>query len=95
MGPGSRSCVARLEATPRGVYTGILGYACPRGDACFSVAIRTAQIVKGDLLYGTGGGITYASDPASEWEECLAKMEAFSARKDGAEGGRPVHPSDD
>lgn len=70
--------IAELEATPRGMYTGILGYAFPWGEACFSVAIRTAQVAGGDLLYGTGGGITYASDPEAEWEECLAKMAALS-----------------
>jgi para-aminobenzoate synthetase / 4-amino-4-deoxychorismate lyase len=70
--------ISALEATPRGVYTGILGYACPWGEACFSVAIRTAQIVGNELLYGTGGGITYASVPEDEWEETLSKMAALT-----------------
>jgi para-aminobenzoate synthetase/4-amino-4-deoxychorismate lyase len=73
----SLQAIAALETTPRGVYTGILGYACPWGEACFSVAIRTAQIAGGELLYGTGGGITYASVPEAEWEEMLSKMAAL------------------
>jgi para-aminobenzoate synthetase component 1 len=42
------------------------------------VAIRTAQIAGGELLYGTGGGITFRSEPEAEWEECLAKMAALA-----------------
>jgi para-aminobenzoate synthetase / 4-amino-4-deoxychorismate lyase len=70
--------IAGLERSPRGVYTGVIGYGCPWGEACFSVAIRTAQISGRDLLYGTGGGITYASDPDAEWEECRTKVTALA-----------------
>ena len=69
--------IARHEASPRGVYTGIIGYTTPWGDGCFSVAIRTCELVGRDLFYGTGGGITFASDPRKEWEECMAKMAAL------------------
>lgn len=70
--------IAALESSPRGIYTGAVGYGCPWGEACFSVAIRTAQIAFGELLYGTGGGITFGSEPEAEWEECLAKMAALA-----------------
>jgi len=40
--------------------------------------IRTAQIAGGELLYGTGGGITFASEPEAEWEETLSKMTALA-----------------
>ena len=69
--------IARHEATPRGVYTGIIGYTTPWGDGCFSVTIRTCELVGQALTYGTGGGITYASEPEKEWEECMAKMKAM------------------
>jgi para-aminobenzoate synthetase/4-amino-4-deoxychorismate lyase len=47
----------------------------PGGDACFNVAIRTAEVdlATGAAAYGTGGGITWDSDPAAEWDEALAK----------------------
>lgn len=69
---------AALESSPRGLYTGALGYTCPWDEACFSVAIRTAEIAGGELVYGTGGGITFASDAGAEWAECEAKMRALS-----------------
>ncbi|MGB9589334.1 MAG: anthranilate synthase component I family protein [candidate division WOR-3 bacterium] len=69
--------IARHEASPRGVYTGIIGYTAPWGDACFSVAIRTCELLGDLLLYGTGGGITFASEPESEWQECMTKMAAL------------------
>lgn len=69
--------IARHEASPRGIYTGIIGYTTPWGDGCFSVAIRTCEIAGHELLYGTGGGITFASEPEREWSECRAKMAAL------------------
>ena len=67
--------VAGLERSPRGVYCGAVGAIAPGGDACFNVAIRTAEVdlATGAALYGTGGGITWDSDPAAEWDEALAK----------------------
>ncbi len=69
--------IARHEASPRGIYTGIIGYSTPWGEACWSVAIRTCELFGDVLVYGTGGGITYASEPEREWEECMAKMAAM------------------
>lgn len=70
--------IADLERGPRGPYTGAIGYVEPGGDAMFNVAIRT--LVLQDAFEGSGGavlslgaGIVADSDPAAEWEECLAK----------------------
>ena len=67
--------IRALEATPRGVYTGAIGYVTPDNDVTLSVPIRTvvidAQSGRGEL--GIGGGITWASDPLEEWDECLLK----------------------
>jgi para-aminobenzoate synthetase/4-amino-4-deoxychorismate lyase len=67
--------VADLERSPRGPYCGAVGAIAPGGDACFNVAIRTAEVdlATGAATYGTGGGITWDSDPAAEWDEALAK----------------------
>jgi anthranilate/para-aminobenzoate synthase component I len=59
------------------VYTGALGMLTFGGGAELSIAIRTAVVRDGRAFYGTGGGITLASDPAAEWEETLIKAEAF------------------
>jgi para-aminobenzoate synthetase component 1 len=57
----------------RGAYCGALGWI--HGDrAELAVAIRTFW-TNGDkyLRYGTGAGITWGSDPQSEWEETQLK----------------------
>jgi para-aminobenzoate synthetase/4-amino-4-deoxychorismate lyase len=67
--------IAELEDSPRGLYTGCIGYLSPNQEAVFNVAIRTAVIDRetgrGEL--GLGSGITWDSVADSEYEECLAK----------------------
>jgi para-aminobenzoate synthetase/4-amino-4-deoxychorismate lyase len=67
-----------LETGPRGVYCGAIGLVAPPGApfrARFSVAIRTVVVdrASGAAVYGSGGGITWDSDPAAEHAELLAK----------------------
>lgn len=67
-----------LEPVRRGVYTGALGWMEADGTrARLSIAIRTAVLRGTVVSYGTGGGITLASDPAAEWQETLDKARAF------------------
>ena len=67
--------IAALERSPRGAYCGAVGAVRPGGDCCFNVAIRTVEVdlATGAATYGTGGGITWDSDPAAEWDEAVAK----------------------
>jgi para-aminobenzoate synthetase/4-amino-4-deoxychorismate lyase len=67
--------IARMETTPRRVYTGSIGFARPDGSAQFNVAIRTALVDRstGRIEYGVGGGIVWDSDAAREWKETRAK----------------------
>ena len=64
--------IASLEDSPRGVYTGAIGFFAPR-RAGFSVAIRTIALHKKSGTMGVGGGITYDSVASTEWEECQWK----------------------
>jgi para-aminobenzoate synthetase/4-amino-4-deoxychorismate lyase len=68
--------IRSLEPTQRGVYCGAVGVVGPAG-ARFNVAIRTVVVDRdtGTAVYGTGGGITWASDPASEYAELLTKAD--------------------
>ena len=75
-----------LEPTPRGVYCGAVGLVGPPEAAVrarFSVAIRTAVLDRatGTAVYGTGGGITWGSDPEAEHAELLAKTAVLSAAR--------------
>ncbi|MBJ6802368.1 aminodeoxychorismate synthase component I [Geomonas sp. Red259] len=71
----SMEIIAELEETPRGLYTGCLGYFSPGGEALFSVAIRTAVLdcETGGGEVGIGSGITYDSKAEAEYQECLDK----------------------
>jgi anthranilate/para-aminobenzoate synthase component I len=86
--PKHRACeiIAELEPEPRGFYTGLIGYFDDRGDAAFSIAIRTL-ILEGDQLhFSVGSGITSGSVPAREYDETLHKaagpMLALEAYRD-------------
>ena len=66
--------IAELETAPRGVYCGAVGWVdadTKQGD--LNVAIRTFWVEDGKLHLGTGGGITWDSDPDDEWEETELK----------------------
>ena len=67
--------IAALEDSPRGLYTGCIGFISPGPEAVFSVAIRTIVIdtATGDAELGVGSGITYDSRAGEEYAECLAK----------------------
>jgi para-aminobenzoate synthetase/4-amino-4-deoxychorismate lyase len=73
--------IAELEDSPRGVYTGALGFVSP-GEAVFSVAIRTLVIdrAREQAELGVGSGITWDSDAEAERRECLSKA-AFVRRE--------------
>jgi para-aminobenzoate synthetase component 1 len=65
--------ISKNEMRARGIYCGALGWV--HGDkAEIAVGIRTFW--KGDdgiLRFGTGAGITWGSDPLSEWKETQLK----------------------
>jgi para-aminobenzoate synthetase / 4-amino-4-deoxychorismate lyase len=72
--------IHELEAAPRGIYTGTIGYFAPERQASFNVAIRTMTINRYDLKaeYGIGGGIVWDSTSADEYTEALLKARILS-----------------
>lgn len=76
--------IAELEAQPRGIYTGAIGWFGPGRRACFSVAIRTIEIDRsaGTARYGVGGGITWDSKPSAEWDETRRKAALLEPEPD-------------
>jgi len=76
-----------LEDSPRGVYTGAIGYVAPPGApgprACFNVGIRTIVVDERSGLaeYGVGGGVTWGSTPRGEFSEAVAKTRVLTERR--------------
>jgi para-aminobenzoate synthetase component I len=75
-----------LEPVRRGPYTGALGWFGPDGAMASSILIRTFVADGRRLTLHVGGGITYRSDPAAEWDETVAKARGPLS----AIGGREV-----
>jgi len=78
-----------LEPVRRGPYTGSLGWIGPDGAMASSILIRTFVADGARLSLHVGGGITYRSDPAAEWDETVAKargpLSAIGAREVASE----------
>ena len=66
--------IESLETSPRGVYTGAVGY-LHGADSVFNVAIRTVAIdLRAQTLeMGVGSGILYEADADREYRECELK----------------------
>ncbi|ASQ91105.1 aminodeoxychorismate synthase, component I [Prosthecochloris sp. GSB1] len=76
--------IRQLEKTPRGIYTGALGYMLPDRSMCFNVAIRTAVLSGRRGEYGAGSGIVWDSDADAEYGECRLKARILEG---GGRGG--------
>lgn len=63
-----------LEARPRDVYCGSIGWIEPGGRMRFNVAIRTISLhAGGDAVFNVGGGVVFDSSAEAEYAECLLK----------------------
>jgi para-aminobenzoate synthetase/4-amino-4-deoxychorismate lyase len=81
--PNTMRIIARAETSPRGIYTGTIGWIAPGRQAQFNVAIRTVVVdkSKGEAEYGAGGGVVWDSTPAGEYEECWTKAKILTERR--------------
>lgn len=72
--------IAALEAEPRRVYTGAIGYLAPQRRAQFNVAIRTAVVDRQTRCaqYGVGGGIVWDSEAGDEYSEVRHKARVLT-----------------
>jgi para-aminobenzoate synthetase component 1 len=66
--------ISELEPVPRSYYCGAIGWVdADRTVGELNVAIRTFWLDEGHIHFGTGGGITWDSQPDLEWEETQLK----------------------
>jgi anthranilate synthase component 1 len=65
--------IAELEATPRGAYTGAIGWLDRNGDLDLNILIRSAEVQGREAVFRTGAGIVADSVPGRELDETRAK----------------------
>lgn len=96
--------IAALENTPRGLYTGSIGWIDPPqgdaacGDFCLSVAIRTLSLAAGEGglhrgHIGVGAGIVIDSRAEEEYEECFLKARFLTGLDPGFSLFESLHAS--
>jgi para-aminobenzoate synthetase component 1 len=66
--------IRELEATPRSVYCGSIGYLAADGSLETNIAIRTLVCANGHITAWAGGGITADSVWEDEYQECFNKI---------------------
>ncbi|MCQ1535773.1 anthranilate synthase component I [Methanosarcina sp. KYL-1] len=71
--------ISELEASPRGIYGGGVGYYSWNGDADFAIVIRTVLVQGNKASVQAGAGIVADSDPGYEFRETERKMAAMLA----------------
>ena len=71
--------ISELEASPRGIYGGGVGYYSWNGDADFAIVIRTVLVHGNKASVQAGAGIVADSDPGYEFRETERKMAAMLA----------------
>jgi len=67
--------IDELEAGPRGVYSGAIGYFSMDGAVDLNIVIRTIVLNGTHASIGAGGAIIALSDPAAEFDETMLKGE--------------------
>jgi para-aminobenzoate synthetase component I len=72
--------IERYETSRRGIFSGSVGYITPTKDFDFNVVIRSIMYNEAERYLGfqAGSGITAASDPEAEYEECILKASAIT-----------------
>ncbi len=70
--------IGEMEAHPRGVYAGAVGYIGYNGFLDTCITIRTAVFTPKESYLQAGAGIVYDSVPEKEYEEILNKLKALT-----------------
>ncbi len=73
----SMQVIDELESSPRGLYTGSIGYFGFNGISQFNIVIRTLIREANLLHYHVGAGIVADSEPTAEFHETLHKAKGL------------------
>jgi len=66
--------IEELEAEPRSLYCGSLGYFSDSGHCDFNILIRNLEFRDNTITCWGGGGITIDSEVDDEYEESITKI---------------------
>jgi len=79
--------IEQYELTRRGIFSGTVGYISPDKDFDFNVVIRSIMYNSSSqyLSFQAGSGITFYSDPETEYNECLLKAMAIKKVLEGSQ----------
>ena len=69
--------IQKLEPTPRGIYSGAVGYIDYSGNLDTCIAIRTLVLENGEAKIQAGAGVVADSVPELEFEETVNKARAL------------------
>ncbi len=69
--------IEKHERERRGYYGGAIGYLTLANELNTGIIIRTAHLKNGSLNFKVGATLLYDSDPAAEYQETMAKAQAF------------------
>jgi anthranilate synthase component 1 len=82
--------ISKLEPTPRGIYSGAVGYFDYSGNMDTCIAIRTLVLENGVAKVQAGAGIVADSVPETEYQETINKASALLKAIEIAEESVPL-----
>lgn len=77
--PAAMQEIERLESSPRGWYSGAIGFLAFNGNLNTGITLRTAHIRGGRASIRAGATLLFGSDPELEEKETRTKAAAFLA----------------
>ena len=77
--PAALQTIEDLEKSPRGWYSGAVGFLSFSGNLNTGITLRTAHLKNGCAEIRTGATLLFGSDPATEEKETRTKAAAFLA----------------